>query len=211
MTYQWIDMENFPRRDHFNYFSSLTYPYVGVTVNVDITEVLRTIKERKLPFFLTVCYCVSRAANSVPEFRQRIRDGKIIQFDRCRTSHTLALEDGTFCYCALEDNMPLDDFLARGKLAQEDAKAHPSIDEDPEEVLDKFFVTTLPWISYSSLIQPVPMPADSHPRISWGKYFTQEGRVLLPLSVLCHHALVDGIHIAAFYQALDREIAGAAE
>lgn len=77
-------------------------------------------------------------------------------------------------------------------------------------MLDKFFVTTLPWISYSSLIQPVPMPADSHPRISWGKYFTQEGRVLLPLSVLCHHALVDGIHIAAFYQALDREIAGAA-
>ncbi len=64
----------------------------------------------------------------------------------------------------------------------------------------------LPWLSYTSLIQPVPMPADSHPRITWGKYFVQEGRTLLPVSVLCHHALVDGIHIAAFYEKLEEEI-----
>ena len=60
--------------------------------------------------------------------------------------------------------------------------------------------------SYTALVQPVPSPADSNPRISWGKYFTQEGRTLLPVSVLCHHALVDGIHLSAFYQNLDEEI-----
>ena len=76
--------------------------------------------------------------------------------------------------------------------------------------MDKLFISSLPWVSYTALVQPVPQPADSHPRISWGKYFLQAGRTLLPVSILCHHALVDGLHLAAFYQALDRELAEAA-
>ncbi|MDE7404247.1 MAG: hypothetical protein K2M81_03980, partial [Lachnospiraceae bacterium] len=34
----------------------------------------------------------------------------------------------------------------------------------------------------------------------------QGNRTLLPVSVLCHHALVDGIHIASFYKQLDEQI-----
>lgn len=75
-----------------------------------------------------------------------------------------------------------------------------------DDNLDMIFISTVPWISYTSLIQPVPMPADSNPRITWGKYFRQEGRILLPVSVLCHHALVDGLHIAMFYELLEKEI-----
>ena len=59
--------------------------------------------------------------------------------------------------------------------------------------------------------QPVPQPADSNPRITWGRYFTREQRTLLPVSLLCHHALVDGIHIAAFYRELDKQIRMVAE
>ena len=212
MSYKTIDMPAYPRRAHFDYFRSLAYPYVGTTVNVDITALVGRIKRTSLPFFLTVCHCVARAANSVPEFRQRIVDDGIVEFDQCRTSHTVALEDGTFCYCTLEDDtLPLEEYLIRGRQAQAEAKACRSIQEDPEESLDKLFISSLPWVSYTALVQPVPQPADSHPRISWGRYFLQEGRTLLPVSILCHHALVDGLHLAAFYQALDRELAEAAE
>ncbi len=69
-----------------------------------------------------------------------------------------------------------------------------------------FFISTVPWVSYTSLIQPVPMPADSNPRITWGKYFFMDNKTLLPVTVLCHHALVDGIHIAGFYQSLEGQI-----
>lgn len=103
MQYRTIDMAAYPRRDHFTYFSGLAYPYVGVTVNVDVTDLLAKIKGEGLPFFLTVCWCAAQAANRVPEFRQRIVDGGIIEFERCRVSHTVALEDGTFCFCVLED------------------------------------------------------------------------------------------------------------
>lgn len=51
-------------------------------------------------------------------------------------------------------------------------------------------------------------PADAHPggqpnpRITFGK-FTQEGdRVLLPVNLTANHALVDGLHLAAFFDGM---------
>ena len=34
MEYTYIDMSTYPRRKHFDYFRSLAYPYVGMTVNL---------------------------------------------------------------------------------------------------------------------------------------------------------------------------------
>ena len=204
--YKELDMNSYKRKNHFEYFKGLSYPYVGTTVNVDITELLGIVKARKLPFFLTFCYCASRAANGIAEFRQRIVDGKIIEFNRCKTSHTVALEDETYCYCTLSSEMPLEEYMDYAIQTQEKAKLANSIEEDASDTLDKLFISSLPWITYTNLIQPVPIPADSNPRISWGKYFSHEDRVLLPVSVLCHHALIDGIHIAKFYNLLEREM-----
>lgn len=206
MRYRYLEMESYKRKGHFEYFNSMAYPYVGLTVDTDITGLLKTIRREGLPFFLTFCYCASRAANGVAEFRQRILDGKSIEFDRCQTSHTVALEDGTYCYCTLDSSMPFRNYIAYAKEEQEKAKRAPSIQEEESEALDKFFISTLPWLSYTALVQPVPFPADSNPRITWGKYFEQGDRILLPVSVLCHHALVDGRHIADFYRLLTREM-----
>ena len=90
---------------------------------------------------------------------------------------------------------------------QEAAKQSGSIAESEGDTLDLFYISTLPWISYSALIQPVPIPADSNPRITWGKFSTRDNRLVLPVSVLCHHALVDGRHLGQFYQALDQALA----
>ena len=111
----------------------------------------------------------------------------------------VALDDGTYCYCNLDSNMPIEEYIAYAIREQENARQKRTIDEDEKEALNYFFISTLPWISYTSIIQPVPIPA-------WGKYFRQEGRTLLPVSVLCHHALVDGIHISRFYEQLTQEI-----
>jgi chloramphenicol O-acetyltransferase type A len=206
MDYKYLDMKAYKRKGHYEYFNSLSYPYVGLTVNVDITDLLNKIKAERLPFFLTFCYCVSKAANDVPEFKQRTLDNKIIEFDNCKTSHTVALEDGTYCYCTLDSNMPFGDFIPYAVQEQESARQNKTIDEEDTDICDKIFISTLPWISYTSLVQPVPIPADSNPRITWGRYFVQGARILMPVSVLCHHGLVDGMHIASFYELLDKHI-----
>ena len=78
--------------------------------------------------------------------------------------------------------------------------------DDGEDGLSLLFLSSLPWLHYTSLTQPTPSPADSNPRITWGGYVAQGGRVTLPVTLLANHALVDGLHIAAFYRALDQEL-----
>ncbi len=178
-----------------------------MTVNVDITDLQKTIKGKNLPFFLSICYCVSKSANRVPEFRQRIINDQIVEYDYCLTSHTVALDDGTYCYCDLDSRCSYADYISYATGEQEKAKQRNSIDEEAGDALNKFFISTIPWLSFTALINPTPVPADSNPRITWGKYFVQGDKVLLPVSVLCHHALVDGLHISKFYEFLDEEIA----
>lgn len=211
MDYKYLNMETYKRKNHFEYFNSLAFPYVGLTVNVDITDLLKTIKEKKLPLFLSICYCVSKAANRVPEFRQRILNNQIVEYDYCLTSHTVALNDGTYCYCDLDSNRSFEDYIRYAVNEQEKAKQRNSINEEADDILGKIFISTIPWVSYTALVNPTPVPADSNPRITWGKYFIQNEKVLLPVSVLCHHALVDGLHISKFYDFLNKEMAAVAQ
>ncbi|MCI9082686.1 MAG: chloramphenicol acetyltransferase [Lachnospiraceae bacterium] len=207
MNYKVIDMKQYKRREHFSYFSDMAYPYVGITVNVDITEWLAIVKEKNLPFFLSFLYAVTNAANSVKEFRQRISaDGQIIEFEKCLSSYTVALPDETYCYCQVDADMSYLEFLACAQAEQKKVLEEGSID-DGEQILQLFFVSSIPWLSYTSLVQPVPAPADSNPRITWGKYFRQNQRMFVPLTLLCHHALVDGLHFAQFFDSLDNLLA----
>ena len=204
-----IEMQSYPRRAHFEYFSTMANPYMGVTVEVDVTDFLAALKARSYPFFLSFLWCVTRAANSVPELRQRIDNGGIVEFDLCRTSHTVALDDGTYCYCQLTAELPLDQYLEYAAAEQERAKTERSLDDG--DGLDLLFISTLPWLSYTALVNPTPSPADSNPRFTWGRWFRREDRTYLPVTALCNHALVDGAHLAELYEALKRSMREAIE
>lgn len=201
-----IDLETFPRRAHFAYFSSMANPYVGTTVQVDITDFLQRVKQRKLNFFLSFLFCVGNAANDVPELRQRILEGQPVEYDTCPTSHTVLCDNGTYAYCDLPVWEDFEAYLPMAQQKHQQAKLAARM-EDGEDALSLLFISCLPWVSYTALTQPTPFPADSNPRITWGKYTRQGDRVLIPVTLLAHHALVDGMHIGAFYDRLGERLA----
>jgi len=201
-----INPKSLPRHAHFEYFNSMANPYAGATVNVDITPVMNARRQNSAPFFLSMVYIAAQAANSVRELRQRISGDEILEFKRCPSSHTVAKEDGTYAYCVLKNDMPFAEFLPMATEAQQKCKESGTIEED-DTAIAYFFISSLPWISYAAITQPTPVPADSNPRITWGKYFEENGKILLPVTLLVNHALCDGRHIAEFFHALDREIA----
>ncbi|GLC83064.1 CatA-like O-acetyltransferase [Lacrimispora brassicae] len=196
-----LDMEHYPRKKQFDLFRNLAYPYVGMTVNLDITYFMNCLKEKELPFYLTFLYATAQTANSIPEFRRRLKGNGIIEYDHCISSYTLALENESYCYCTADDRLPFDDFLKDSKQQQEMARQSQSL-EDGDDEDQRFFFSSIPWVSYTSIIQPVPMPADSNPRITWGKYYASEGCLKIPVSVLVNHALMDGVHISKFFSGL---------
>ena len=205
MNYRVINMDTYPRRAHFAYFNAMPDPYVGVTADVEISALLERCRQDAQPFFLSFLYCVGRAANAVPELRRRIWKGGVIEFDSCDTSHTVLREDGTYSYCRLDCRKPFGQFLPEARLRHEAAKAQASLD-DGEDGISLLFLSSVPWLHYTALRQPVPVPADSNPRITWGKYVVEHGRATLPVTLLANHALIDGVHIGAFYDMLRREL-----
>lgn len=197
---RYINMENHPRRSHFEYFGSLAYPYVGFTVNVDVTNPIRFAKTHDGSSFLAILWVAVKAANRIPELRQRIVDGKVVEYDYCNVGHTVALPDKTFCNCYTESRMSIEDFLVDAHARQEEAKKHPGFVNPNEEETGLIFTSCVPWLRFTQCIQPAPIPADSNPRIVFGKYFQEGERTMMPLHIQCNHALVDGYHLSEFYR-----------
>ena len=201
-----IDMATYPRRDHFAHFCAMAYPYVGVTVDVDVTDLLALCREKGYSFYLMVLHAVALAADEVPEFRRRIDNGGIVEYESCPTSHTELKPDGTYAYCTLHHHMTLADYIVKAEAARAAVRESGSIEEE-DDVQSMYFISTLPWLHYTQLIQPVACGEESNPRITWGKYQqNSDGRVMMPLSVLVHHALADGLHIARFYEEFERHM-----
>ena len=201
-----LDMSQYRRKAHFDYFRSLPWPYVGVTVEVEVSALLTLCRERGWSFYLVFLHAAALAADTVPELRQRIRGEGIVEYDSCASSHVEALADGTYSYCTLEHHLPLRDYLPSAEAARQRCREQGGLEED-EDVERMYFISTLPWLSYSALIQPVAGGDESNPRITWGKY-TQDaqGRWQMPVSLLVHHALADGQQLAAFYDSLKRQM-----
>ena len=102
--------------------------------------------------------------------------------------------------------MDFEQYYAQAEKARAACKSG-GITED-SDVESMYFISTMPWLHYTSLIQPVSGGDESNPRITWGKYeVNHQGQMMMPVSILVHHALVDGIHIALFYENLKNRIA----
>lgn len=201
-----IDMTNDPRRAQYEYFRTFANPYASVTANCDITRLRRTVLENGWPFFLTALYCAVNAANSVPELRRRIKGDTVVEYETCISSHTVSLPNGSYCYCELDCSRPFAQYLPYAQAEVEKAKTKQQLDdgEDPDRL---FFVSSLPWVSFTGISLPVPSPADSNVRITFGKFFEQDGKILMPVNLTVHHALADGIHIAKFFEEFERRAA----
>ena len=227
INYKIININDFPRRDHLEYFMSMEQPHVNITVEVDVTDWQKFCKREGVPFFLGFVHIVAQSAESIPEFRQRIHlltdeellmpehagyrmaDGKayeLREYEECPTSHTESTSDERYCYCPLRHHMPFDEYIAVARRQQAEARALGSLEED-KEIEAFFFPTCVPWLRYTDVVHPMTDRFDSNPRFSWCKYAEDfRGRLMMPLTVAAHHGLVDGIHIAKFYENVEKNM-----
>ncbi|MCR5006124.1 MAG: chloramphenicol acetyltransferase [Clostridiales bacterium] len=200
-----IDLSVYPRKDHFAHFLTMAQPFLTMTVKVDITGFLERVRQAEAPFFLTFLYAVIRAANRIPAFRQRIHEEGILEYDHCDPSFTVGLPDGTYRYCLVHVDQPFARYLEEGTRKQAEALAAEHLEEE-EDPMGQLFISSVPWVHYESLETPWPDTRFSNPSITWGKYQEEGGRVTIPVTVMVHHALADGIHVAAFYRNLEEEL-----
>jgi chloramphenicol O-acetyltransferase type A len=111
-------------------------------------------------------------------------------------------EGEVFSFCTVEFIDGFNDFKCNTLKEIEKTKNNISLEDEPGRD-DLLYITSIPWISFTNITHPIQMnPVDSIPRISWGKYFEESGKIKLPLSVQAHHALVDGVHVGKYFNTI---------
>jgi chloramphenicol O-acetyltransferase type A len=191
-------MQTWSRRQHFELFSTYDYPHFGMCANVDLTAFYRAVKQRGYSLTVAIVYVLTRASNAIPEFRYRIREGKVIEHESVDPGFTFLTEEDTFSFCFADYVEDFSAFAARTAERIANVKGHPSVQIVPRD--DVLYMTAIPWVSFTSFLHPMQLqPTDSIPRFVWGKFF-EEGQLLkMPLGVQGHHALVDGVHVGKLY------------
>lgn len=191
--YQIIDEKNWKRAMHCQVFRNSVEPAFCVTLELDITDFLRKVRENNYSLTLALVYAVSRCANEIEEFRYRFVDGNVALYDRINTAFTW-LNRETELFKVV--NVPMQDTMEEYvRTASEAAEEQKEYFTGPLGN-DVFQFSPFPWVSYTHISHTNSGKKDNAtPLFDWGKYFEREGRIILPFSVQAHHSFVDGIHI----------------
>lgn len=200
-----IDLETWSRREHFELYGSLGFPHVGLCANVDLTAFYPAVKERGASLTVAIAYVLARAANEVPEFRQRIRGAEVVEHEVVHPASTILTSEDAFSFVYFEY---ADDWASFAPKATEEiarVRANPRLVEEQQEGRDDWlFMTAVPWVSFTGFLHPIMLDRpDSVPRIGWGKYFREGEALKMPVSVQVHHGLVDGLHMGRFFSLVE--------
>ena len=204
MPYKHIDMSKYPRLDHFRHFLTMNQPFISITVQVDISDWLPRLKASGCPFFLSFQYAVVRAANRIPEFRQRILNEEIIEYDYCNPSYIVALPDDTYRYCNVNVNQPFSKYLEQSCIKQDAALHSEHLEEEDEDILSLLFISTVPWLNYTEAMMPA-YKSEKYLALEDGRV-VERVKTSIPVTLLVNHALIDGIHVGRFFDNLGEEL-----
>jgi chloramphenicol O-acetyltransferase type A len=206
-----IDLETWPRRKHFALYRGMTYPHFSLCAPVDITRFYAATKQSGVSFSIAMTYLLAHVANQRVEFRYRIRGDQVVEHAAVHPATTLLTADDLFSFCTIPYAATWAEF-APGAAAQiAHVMANPTLEDEPG-VDDLLFMTSIPWVAFTNMMHPIDLsPADSVPRIAWGKYGLEAGVWKMPLSVQVHHGLMDGIHLGRYFQAVQAALDQSAE
>ncbi|WP_020569043.1 chloramphenicol acetyltransferase [Neolewinella persica] len=194
------------RKKHFDFFRSMDQPHFGITAEVDITEFLSCVRRSPtLRFTPAVVYMIADTAMKVQPFRWRIRGDEVVEHDGLRPSFAVpTAASSAFSFCTVPYTEDPIAFHAAAEAMIERMKSDPSFEDEPGAD-DYLFLSSFPWVSFTSVTHAMNHSRkDSVPRIAWGKYFKREGKVLMPLAVQAHHAVVDGSDLGSYFQQIQR-------
>lgn len=195
-----LDLENWPRKEHFHFFRQFEEPFFGGTVQIDCTEAYTAAKGLKTSFFSYYLHKTLVAVNTIESFRYRISDEKIYVCDQINASATIGRDDGTFGFSLIEYNS---DFSAFAKNTSQEIDRIQTTSGLFTRTFDDDNVihfSAIPWLDFTSLshARSYTFP-DSCPKISFGKMkIADNGKRTMAMSVHVHHGLMDGFHLGQF-------------
>jgi chloramphenicol O-acetyltransferase type A len=207
---KYLDFTTWSRREVFEFFSGFDKPYFNLCTQLDVTNLLGSLRERRhVSMSLAYHYFALRAANEIEPFRYRLREGKVIVHDVIHGGTTVMLPNENFTLAYFDYEEDFDKFIDKAEAAvKEVVSGDGAFRPNPSD--DRIHFTTLPWVSFTSFSHARNWGReDSIPKIAFGKFIKENERTLLPFSVEVHHALMDGLHVGRYVNRMEKMLSDA--
>lgn len=205
MAFKIIDRENWSRKEYFeHYFSNVPCTY-SMTTKLDITKII----ESKKKLYPAMLYYLTTIVNRHVEFRIAFnKDNELGAYDEMLPCYTIFHKDTeTFSnlwtvYCK--------DYEEFYKMYENDLRQYGNqkgMFGKPDVPDNCFTVSMIPWVSFEGFNLNLQKGYDYLlPIFTMGKYYEENGRILLPLAIQVHHAVCDGFHLCRFINELQELI-----
>lgn len=206
MSFHIIDFEKWERKDCFNHFMNVAKSTYSLTVNMDITELMKFLRKKEYSLYPAFTWIVSNTINNHMEFKMGYDSaGKLGYYDKVFPDYSV-LNDKTKIMDSLCTPYH-DNFELFYKEMVTDMKKYKVDSVHTKRHSNFFIVSCLPWLNYSSF---VATNESEHqflfPMVTWGKYIEVDEKILMPLTLQIHHAVADGYHCSLFYNDIEKII-----
>jgi chloramphenicol O-acetyltransferase type A len=203
-----FDFENWPRRQHFEFFKGMTQPYFNVCVKINAKNLYEQCKQQGNSFFYAYLHCTLTACYNYEPMMLRIIDGKPIKLNDVRASVVELTQDDTFRFSYFSMYSNYVEFEQHATRVSQQVKENPLFSEAFEETegkADLIHVSVLPWLNFSGFSHAFDMGNTlGIPKFVFGQYDKITG--LMPLAIDVHHSLLDGLHVAKFVNMLQKQL-----
>ncbi|MBV9928468.1 MAG: chloramphenicol acetyltransferase [Acidobacteria bacterium] len=199
----YLDTEAWSRRHLFRLFKDYDQPYFNVCADVDVTRLLAFTRERRLSPFVAYHYLSTKTANEIESFRYRLRGGRVLVHERVHAGAIVLLPDDSFTFVYFDFTEDFGAFHEQARALIEGALREPPPLDARAGQDDLIYHSVLPWVSFTSISHAKDSRQQSGiPKVSFGKFREAGARLLMPVSVEGHHALMDGLHAGRFFERL---------
>lgn len=204
-----ININEWPRAQMYYYFSKMAPTGYSLTADVDVTILLKSVHEKGVKFFPAYIWLVTKNLNKQIEFKCAVKDGVIGYFDTLTPLYASWHEDAhTFSLMWTEFNEDFDvfywNYIDNQKKYGNNRGVLCRTDMPPENA---YTVSALPWVEFSHFaVHSYENKAYFFPSVEAGKYHEENGRIIMPLSITCHHATTDGYHVSRFLTDLQTDM-----
>ena len=188
----------------FEMWMNAPMPMVTFFKTIDVSNLVKISRKKRLKFNMLMCYCIGMAASKVKEFYMLPVNAKLMQFDTIAVNTIVANSVGEVSSCDLPFSKDLaqfnSDYLRLTKEVAENCVDH---DLSAESMV----------IGTSALVQyeidgAVDMYSGifNNPFMIWGKYKRAWFKTTLTVSFQFHHTQMDGAHASKFLEYIQKEI-----
>lgn len=195
-----IDLSTWDRAEQFHLFRTYDKPHYALTSRLDVTR-LMGLKDTVSPYRACL-YAIGAGLHAVPELLMRFQGDRVVRHDRVALSMTVPTAAGGFNYAYVPYDPDFARFDAQCAAIIAKTATADRLGANTGQTDAVAYLSCLPWLDYTSINNALPGPEDCIPRVSWGKFTPEADRWRMAMTLEVHHALVDGSHVGAYFNAV---------